>query len=380
MAKFCSKCGSALDAATGLCPACDREELLASATETVANDEPVVTTIPHFCTYCGSTMDEQTGLCPNPACVSNVPAAVSTPAPQEITEKKGKKNTVKTIIAVVLSICLFYTMLFAVAIWDVRRAVTEDGAESLLEGVQATAFLDDADAAVTDNLMDRFYEVMEEDYGADISDRQLNNFVNESSVKSFLAEKISDFSESFFDGEGELVIKKREVINLLRKDLDVIEDEFDVVLSDSAIYEIADMIFLEDELLILSTEDVKDHAPALYYAASIGLSYVTLAVFLVLSALLILALIKNDFYQALCGIGVVFTTLGVLTGLVAMLAGWIPPLWEALCGGSFIGVIIGRFIAINSWSSIVLLVLGVGLLVALNLLLKRRAGKPTTAA
>ena len=47
MANFCSRCGTGLDMATGLCPNCDREQLEAMAAETATASAE--TKVANFC-------------------------------------------------------------------------------------------------------------------------------------------------------------------------------------------------------------------------------------------------------------------------------------------------------------------------------------------
>ena len=371
MANFCGKCGTGLDTATGLCPNCDREQLNAMATENV------VTSTSNFCPYCGSTINQQTGMCPNPNCSNGGTDAFVASVPQDTVESKPKKNkptALTTIITILLSICLFITSLFAIVIYDVRNAVKDDNVESLLDNIQATDLLDNTKFA-TNNDLDRFYNNMSSKYGIEMADHQLNNFIDRSTVKEFIADKVADFCEDFFDDDAELKITKREVVNLLQRNSSVIKDEFGVYLMDSEIQEIADWIFNEDELVIISSTTLKDSSPALYYILTIGFSYVTMAVFIILSALIIFFMIKNSLSQAACGIGIDFIIWGGLSGLVAMLAAWITPLWETICGDSFIGMIAGNFMAVNALISVILLVLGVALLVTRGLIIKHRAKK-----
>ncbi len=373
MANFCGKCGTGLDTATGLCPNCDREQLDAMVTQNVAPNTS------NFCLYCGSSIDKQTGLCPNPNCSSNNNGADAyiASAPQETVESKPKKSkptALTTVITILLSICLFITSFFAIVIFDVRNAVKEDNVEKLLDNIQATDLLDSTKSATNSDL-DRFYNNMSSKHGIEMADHQLNNFVNRSTVKEFIADKIGDFCEDFFEDEAELKITKREVVNLLQRNSTVIKDEFGVYLMDSELQEIADWIFNEDELVIIDTATLKNSTPALYYILTIGFSYVTMAVFIILSALIIFFMIKNSFSQAVCGVGIDFIIFGGLTGLVAMLAAWITPLWETICADSFIGMIIGNFMAVNALISVILLVLGIAMLVIRGLIIKHRANK-----
>lgn len=368
MSKFCGKCGTSLDAEFGLCPNCDKDELDKAQQQR---------NIPNFCTVCGFEMDKETGICPNPNCSNGGTDAFVASVPQNTVESKPKKNKPKaltTVITILLSVCLFITSLFAIVIYDVRNAVKDDNVESLLDNIQATTMLDSTKTTV-DNDLERFYDYLSNDYGIEMADQQLNNFINRSTVKEFIADKVADFCDDFFEDDAELKITKREIVNFLQSNSSVIKDEFGVYLMDSEIQEIADWILNKDELVIISSATLKDSSSALYYILTIGFSYVTMAVFIILSALIIFFMIKNSLSQAACGIGIDYIIWGGLSGLVAMLAAWITPLWETICGDSFIGMIVGNFMAVNALMSVILLVLGVAMLVTRGLIIKPHAKK-----
>lgn len=322
MANFCGKCGTALDANTGLCPNCDRKQSEGIATEN---------------------------------------AAVSKP--------KNKSKTLTTIFTILLSVCLFITSLLSIVIYDVRNAVKEDNLKKMLDDVQAVDVIDDT-GMVSDSDLERFYELLDKKYDIEMSDRELDSFIDDSTIKPFIADKIADFCEEFFEGDAELKIRKSEIVRLIEKNRDVIGDEFGVYLWEEDIYDIAEWITPLDEVVLVDSTYLEDNIPAVYYISNIGLSYVTMTVLLVLSALIIFFMIKNSWSQALCGVGIDFVIIGGLFGLVAMFAVWITPLWNLMWGNSLISALVGEFMAINAVAGIVLLVLGIVMLVLRGLIKK----------
>ena len=120
VSKFCMKCGSALGE-NGLCPICDAPA-------------PVVAPAPNFCMKCGGSLDEN-GLCP--ICDAPTPmadlseiaqTAVATEeqlaeAPIEEKKKDKKPSALSVIATILLSLCLFVTMLASVGIITVRNTV-----------------------------------------------------------------------------------------------------------------------------------------------------------------------------------------------------------------------------------------------------------------
>ena len=89
-----------------------------------------------------------------------------------------------------------------------------------------------------------------------------------------------------------------------------------------------------------------------------------------MSVLILIFMIRNSLSQTACGIGIDFIIFGGLTGLAAAFAAWITPLWEAICGNSVVGTVIGNFLTANAVVSIVLFLLGIVLLVSRCLAVK----------
>lgn len=381
MANFCGKCGSGLDAATGLCPNCDSEQLNAMRIE----KEKQTTNTSKFCSYCGDTVNSVTGLCTNPNCVTNVRRQTK----PVVESKNTKSKTTTTLISVLLAICLFITSALSVVIVDVRNTLKKDNIGKIIGNVQVTEFVDQES-------IDDFSNKMNEKFGMEITAKKINKFFNRSTAKSFISKKAVKFSEKLFAFEdAELSVTKDEFMDFLYDNSDLIDwgDEYDydysyddyddyynyysysnyysdVYDTDYKIEYITDWIFDDDEMIIIDTAKLKSDYAVLYYLVTIGLSYFALAFFIILSAVIIFFMIKNKSLQAILGIGITFTVLGSITGIAAVLSGWITPVWEAICGNSPIGIVIGEVAFINAVLSLILFVLGIALIVFKNLALK----------
>jgi hypothetical protein len=211
----------------------------------------------------------------------------------------------------------------------------------------------------------------------DINEEAVDEFFSKSTIDEYVAHQIAEFGEDFFDGEAKLVIKKNELVDVLNENLEVFESELGIHLTSQETRGIVDYIIDGDEVCVVTTDDIKHSNSALYYAFNIGFSYITMGIFIFLSAFIILFMILNSFTQSTCGMGVVFVILGGLTSLSAMLAEWIYPLWEAIFNGSVIGALSGGFVVVNASIGVVLLVIGVAMLVTHIILKKHRKENPT---
>lgn len=350
-----------------------------------------------FCTRCGAELNENSSFCTKCGANQN---AVSEQVHDikhlsRYKPDKKKSSVVTNFATVILSICLFVTSYLAVTIYEVRQLSSAEKTEKILENIQVLDMFENmSDSNRVD--LDRFYSYMEESFGINITDERLNNFVNNSTVKLFVANKISTFVEDLFEEDADLIITKQEVVDLLEKNSDAIYAEFgkkldsdnledlinshididDLFNAQNDFQDIANWIFEDaDYIEIINSNDIESDFSALYYLIHIGLSYYTMALLILLSAVIIFFLIRKGLTKALCGIGIVFLVLSVPTGVIALISSWISPLWSAICGGSIVGLAIGDILFENIALNGILFVLGVALLIVRKFIVKYRAEK-----
>ena len=346
-----------------------------------------------FCRYCGAELNVNSSFCTKCGTSQNeVSQRVSEPAiTNRFKPEKKKSPVLVNLIVVILSICFFITSAMAVAIYEVRQLSSADKAEKLLDNVQILDLFENLSESNRVDL-DRFNSYLNEDFGIDITDKKLNNFVNNSTVKNFAANKISKFIEDLFNGDANLTITKQEVIALLQENADAIYAEFgkrldsdylenytgynfdieDLLNMRNDFLDIADWIFDDSDYIeVITSDDIENDFSALYYLMKIGLSYYTMVFFILLSAIIIFFMIRKGLTKALCGIGIVFVTLSVSTGIIALISSWIP----SLLNGSIEGIIIGDILFENILLNGILLALGIALLIVRKLTVKYRAEK-----
>lgn len=389
MANFCTKCGSPMNQ-NGLCPRCDAPVVPLFCTK-CGTPKGADGRCPHcdvtpsfkFCTTCGAPKGAD-GLCPN--CDAVTPAAptevlsedpgatvllaeepveaaepVIAPAPQPV----KKASAVTVIITVLLSICLFITTTLSVGVLTVRHTISEGGMENLAEQVDIAEMLKTTGAA-NGETFDTFYERLQRDYGVELDDEKLGEMLEDSTVPEYVAEKISDFAEDFFAGEAELVITKDEMVDLVWDNRKLIEDEIpdDFEIEIDELYmedceDIANWLFNGDEFVILSTDDLRKESVALYQGVSIGLSYLVMGFFMLLSALLLFVMCRNSLSQTAIGGGVVFILLGGFTSLAAAVVAWIPGLWASIAGSNPALTLVGDVLVINAPIFVTMLAVGI---------------------
>ncbi len=370
MVNFCTKCGSTVDAATGLCPRCDRGKLDDIAAKSAPKKH-------NFCTLCGGLIDEQTGKCLNPDCKNGLKLKkVKAPKARlhiDMNKPAGKTRP----IMLQFAFCLFITTLLAVLILDVRNTADEDNIEALLDNIAATEVIDQSGVVERDDLND-FYDWLYSKFDLNVNDSKLDRFVEKSTVKNYIADITAEFLEDLFDGDSaELTVEKSDVIRLIEKNNRVIDKVFGNSVYGEDKYKLADGIFAADENFILSSKSIEKESPVLYYGIVCAVSYVSMGLFMALSLLIIFFMFKKNVPQAMLYVGVDFSIIGGVGVLIAILAGWISGLWKGgICNGSFIGVMTGNFFAVNALSSIIILAIGV-LLIVLLIVLRKLLKKST---
>lgn len=384
MNTFCTRCGSRLDPSTGLCPNCDTKPV-----ETAHVTQQNCLATPE-CEYCGSKINIQTGTCSNPLCGTFAPQEAPAPVypPQEsfgntppVKEEKPKKEKkvkpprskgAKITISILLTICLCITAFASLMIFDVRNTVKEDNLTELFEDVEIDVdeILCDFDIDGSDTVY-KLYRNLEWNYGATITNKKVTKFIESSTLKEFFIEKVADFCEDFFDGKGAITLSNYEIYRLLYNNRNKIEDVFNFYPDSEELQKIANIIYDgEEEMVLVDTAIVKREESGIYYGASIGLSYGTMIAFLLLTALIIFALLRNDLSQGSACIGVLFTVIGTPFVLGWLVSAVYPSLWEVVCDSSFIGTMVKNFFEINCIASFV--VFGVGVItLAVRTLVKR---------
>lgn len=359
MPNFCGKCGARIDQETGLCPQCESEKT--TCIEGIVDEKCDDVT-------CQGVLEKELAV-----------EETNEKTPEDVPPHHPKKrySVITVILTVLLSVCLFFTLLCSVIIYDVRYSTKSDGIEKILENVNATDLMESVNFDFDEDA-EKFYESLDKVYGIDISESQLDKFINKSTIKEFIAEELSYFCGDLLAGRNaELNISKRDVERLLQKNSTLIRDEFDVRLSNSDIEEITEWIFdSEDSKFVIATSaDIKNNSSTLYNTVTMLFSVGSLIVFLVLSAIFIALMIKNSLSQAVLGTGIDLIFLGGLLSLISMLSSWITPLWNLICGNSFFGIVLGNFITANVLLSIVLLVLGIALLIIRHFVVKKFSKK-----
>ena len=173
------------------------------------------------------------------------------------------------LIAIVLCLTLFVVTIAGALIVDLRVMTSKGGFEKILNQLitstvsqpEAAApaptpngsvlLLSDTSASVvSDPITDMVYELLQSGLGDDLplEKEDVRDFINNSTVKDFLADKASGAFDDFFNGTSNTTITKDEIIGLVRDNAPLIKESFGVEITDDQLEELETAL---DEVPIL---------------------------------------------------------------------------------------------------------------------------------
>ncbi len=164
------------------------------------------------------------------------------------------------IISVLLCIALFATTLVTMLVADVRVATNKDNLTNLLKqtlsaptqqmqlgpvtAAAGTDFQFDLSGNLSGQLVEYAYNVMQEESGGEmtIGLEDMQAFVEDSTIKDFLAEKAASIVSDIYTGENTTTITGAEIQQLINENTAVIKEHFEIEIPAEAVAEIATMI------------------------------------------------------------------------------------------------------------------------------------------
>ena len=356
MHKFCSNCGTLLNAVSEEKPAVP-ETPAEPETPAPAVEEPA------------PAAEEAAPVAQEP--VPETPAEPEKKAAEE-TKKQPEKKKVgvgRRILAVLLCLLLFVFLTTGTLGYAVRRATTEQGLSAILEdvniaGMQAAPFFDD----VTEELT--LSELLSEDLsgvGLKIGESSVAKILNSSGMKNYLSGQLALLCADIYRGRTNyefdpdtlrVELQEGKTARVLQKEkVELTAAEADKVVDLLTGYGIVDA---------LSRDTIKDDMPAVNRAMNIGLSWVLIIALLLLSlAMIVLIFIVNRGRIGLSfgDIGGTALAVGLILTLAAGLAKILPGLWQKICGGQELAAAMSGGVLTHN-ILISLIILGVGLVLA----------------
>jgi len=194
------------------------------------------------------------------------------PQPKVKKAKKRRSAPVRILmglIAFILCIVMFAVSVAGVLILNVRTAVSRDGihkiVNQLVSGKSASgpvrptlamgagAYQQDypAEEDMGGMLVDWVYDVLKESFGEPMeatTREQVQAFVQESTIKDFVADKVAGLVEDFYAGTSQTTITMDEITQMIEENQQLIHAHFGIIINQEAL-DAVDTMLKESEIL-----------------------------------------------------------------------------------------------------------------------------------
>lgn len=196
--------------------------------------------------------------------------APAEPAPRQVVEKLPKQKKVRkpwpvgvrilmVFVAIILCVAMFVVSMAGTLVLNVRAIVSRDGISKIVTQLVSgetvsgpvrsalavgtgIVYLDEysSQSDMSGMLVDWAYDLVKEAFGneVEISKEQVEEFVQESAVKDFVADKAAGLVEDFYNEESTTTITVEEITQLIEENKEIIEEKFDIVIDQEALEEL----------------------------------------------------------------------------------------------------------------------------------------------
>ena len=187
---------------------------------------------------------------------------VAKPAAKPTKAKRSRPWPLKILlglVAILLCIIMFAVTLAGTLVVDLRVMTSQGGIRQIVTqlilpqglstgsqypGLTAAPSQPASKEDLTGPLVDWAYGLLEEQFGEEtpLTKEQLTQFLDKSSAKDFLADKIAGAVDDFYNETNETTITRKEVVDLIRDNQQLIKDSFDVEITEEQIQEIQEAL------------------------------------------------------------------------------------------------------------------------------------------
>ena len=230
-----------------------------------------------FCTSCGTSLSapvpgvEQAAYQP-PVQPRQQPRVEMAPARKKKKAPGPAGRVLLRLASVLICLCLGLSLLVTAVVIDLHRLTSQKQLRKTVESILTPAdAVGPAPLAVmglaleepseesmyemevsldisTDELVDMVYDALEEEYGEEltVTKSQLRRFYEESTLKDRLSEKVAAYMTDVIQGTDDTQITKRDIVDVIEENEDLIEDVFHVRVDGAMRQEVLQFINVEE--------------------------------------------------------------------------------------------------------------------------------------
>lgn len=356
-----------------------------------------------------------------PAVVAEESVAVAVEPAAPVKAKKVRKvkkpwpapvKVLMGFIAFILCVVMFVVSFAGVAILNLRAIVSENGITQIISqliagtpstsstrpvlagGADGFVIQGNSSAEMSGMLVDWAYEMIQSEFGEEleITKEQVQTFVENSTVKDFVAEKTTGLVEDFYAGTYETTITPEEITGLIQENAPLLEEQFGLVITEEEISFVEEALeesgvldpiqenglmgFIEEQTKSTYTDEetgevievdgmqeVKEIMEIVRTVTSVEAVAILGGVFLLLMALVFLVT-RFSFPATLADTGVVLTLVGLIFSAPANLCQNQPEVLLNLFDGEAIAGVISSIILSAAWVNYTVLGVGAAMIVA----------------
>lgn len=253
-------------------------------------------------------------------------------------EKMGGRGNgvLKAIISVVLSILIFVFILATQMVLIVRGTFNQENIKTSIEetniseikvpkSIIESTHLKDLELDNDKNVSEYIVSIMDpqivDQY--DITESKIEKLLDESFIKNFLSDKITDYTDDVFKKTDMGQVTKKEIIKFIEDNSDKIEKTIDYRVSDEDIEKISTFFDENNVMEKISISYIREEQPKLMDAVKFSFSYLVVGLLIILTLLAAFAIfmvnkkkLDSVFYYlgstAICS-GSVVIILGILS-------------------------------------------------------------------
>lgn len=316
------------------------------------------------------------------------PAPPAEPAPKKEKKASGKRGGGIICLSVLLCIFLFIFATAFVLLLGLRASTSEESGTALVKEMVSSVDIREIPAANV--VADKNYEGSVADWIVEkakaesngkeqFDERDFEKYVEESKMMQEISEHFGSLVWNIREGEDGDELTTKDIRKLLENDRKTIKKHLNFNITDKDIDKVIAEVEKSKVLEYTSSDFIRENAGGVYYAVQYTLSPLTLVVvigLLLLSVLLICLVNRWRILPIFNDVGVTFLVFGIIFGGATFFMMWMSDLlFSGLGNFAFIGSGIAGAMTSFMIPSVIILVVGIGLLIAKKFIKKAQAKK-----